>query len=135
MSTTEPPSIGTQGQQLAATAHQAVRDLTHLTAGCPPVPAPEVYEVLGTLKCLGYSLEQTLRQLARSLAASLTVYAVYEEDGGNPEDSVAYAMDSIRAGADHASRLGEILDAAQADISRQGYHQPRRETGMGTGTR
>ena len=127
MSITERPSIGARGQELAAAAHEAVRDLTHLSASCPPIPAPEVYEVLGNLKCLGYSLDQTLRQLARSLAVSLSVYAVYEDDGGDPEQSVAYAMDSMRVAADHASRLGEILDAAQADISRQGYHRPRSE--------
>jgi len=119
-----PASAGAEGHQLADTATQAIRGINHLTLASPAIPAPEMYEVLGDLKCLGYGLDQALRQLARSLASSLAVYAVFEEDGGNPEESVAYAMDSMRVAAGHASRLGEVLDFAQADISRQGYYPP-----------
>jgi hypothetical protein len=117
-------SAGAQGHQLATTATHAVRGINHLTVGSPAIPAPEMYEVLGELKILGYGLDQALRQLARSLASSLTVFAVFEEDGGNPEESIAYAMDSMRVAAGHASRLGEVLDFAQTDISRQGYYPP-----------
>lgn len=115
---------GAEERELAHAATEAIRGINHLTEGSPAIPAPQMFEVLGDLKCLGYGLEQALRQLARSLASSLAVYAVFEEDGGNPEESVAYAMDSMRVAAGHASRLGEVLDFAQTDISRQGYYRP-----------
>ncbi|MEW1952810.1 hypothetical protein [Terrabacter sp. NPDC080008] len=115
---------GAEERELARAATEAIRGINHLTVGSPAIPAPQMFEVLGDLKCLGYGLEQALRQLARSLASSLAVYAVFEEDGGNPEESVAYAMDSMRVAAGHASRLGEVLDFAQIDISRQGYYPP-----------
>lgn len=119
-----PEPAGAREHELADGASQAIRAINHLTIGAHAIPAPEMFEVLGDLKSLGYGLEQALRQLARSLASSLAVYAVYEEDGGNPEESVAYAMESMRVAAGHASRLGEVLDGAQADISRQGYYPP-----------
>jgi hypothetical protein len=119
-----PGTAGARERELANAATEAIRGITHLTLGSPPIPAPEMFEVLGDLKCLGYGLDQALRQLARSLASSLAVYAVFEEDGGNPEESVAYAMDSMRVAAGHESRLGEVLDFAQADITRQGYYPP-----------
>lgn len=124
----QPPSTaGVKEHELADAASQAIRGINHLTIDSPAIPAPEMFEVLGDLKCLGYGLDQALRQLARSLASSLAVYALFEEDGGNPEESIAYAMDSMRVAAGHASRLGEVLDFAQADISRQGYY-PRNAT-------
>ena len=119
-----PGTAGAKERELANAATEAIRGITHLTLGSPPIPAPQMFEVLGDLKCLGYGLDQALRQLARSLGSFLAVYAVFEEDGGNPEESVAYAMDSMRVAAGHASRLGEVLDFAQADITRQGYYPP-----------
>lgn len=119
-----PEPAGSKERELAHAASEAVRDINHRTIGSPAIPAPQIYEVLGDLKALGYGLEQTLRQLARSLASSLSVYALYEEDGGNPEESIAYAMESMRVAAGHAGRLGEVLDSAQCDISRQGFYPP-----------
>ncbi|GAA2500562.1 hypothetical protein [Terrabacter carboxydivorans] len=119
-----PEPAGSKERELAYAASEAVRDINHRTISSPAIPAPQIYEVLGDLKTLGYGLEQALRQLARSLASSMSVYALYEEDGGNPEESIAYAMDSMRVAAGHASRLGEVLDSAQCDISRQGFYPP-----------
>lgn len=119
-----PEPAGIKEHELANAACEAIRDINHRTIRSPAIPAPEMYEVLGDLKTLGYGLEQALRQLARSLASSMAVYALYEEDGGNPEESIAYAMDSMRVAAGHASRLGEVLDSAQSDISRQGFYPP-----------
>ncbi|MDN5795879.1 MAG: hypothetical protein L0H79_09030 [Intrasporangium sp.] len=109
----------------AAAAYESIRALCHATVGRGPIPPPQVYEVLGNLKCLGYGLTQALRQLSRALAESLTVYAVYEDDGDNPEESIAYAMESLRAAADRATQLAVLLDAAQDDLSRIGIHQQR----------
>lgn len=114
--------------QLAETAYESIRAINHLTIDGKAIPAPEVYDLLGNLKCLAGGLDQALRQLARALAASLRVYAVYEEDGGNPEESVAYAMDSMGVAADHASQLGVLLEAAQGDLSRQGYYPPKAQS-------
>jgi hypothetical protein len=121
-------TVAVRENELAETAYQSIRSINHITIDAKAIPAPEVYNLLGTLKCLAYSLDQALRQLARALAGSLAVYAVYEDEGGNPEESVAYAMDSMRAAADHAGRMGELLAAAQDDISRQGYYPPSEES-------
>ena len=121
--------------ELASTAYEAIRAINHLTIDGKAIPAPEVYTLMGNLKCLGWSLDQALRQISRALAKSLTVYAVYEDEGGNPEESVAYAMDSLRTAAEHAAHIGRLLEAAQTDISRQGYYRtpgnPDRNAGEG----
>ena len=123
--------VADRENELASTAYEAIRAINHLTIDGKAIPAPEVYTLLGSLKCLGWSLDQALRQISRALAKSLTVYAVYEDEGGNPEESVAYAMDSLRTAAEHASQIGRLLEAAQTDISRQGYYRQNGNTAEG----
>ena len=122
--TTDIPLVADAEAQLAHAAHESIRSINHLTVGGKAIPAPELYAVLGDLKSLGHALDQALRQLSHCLASSLNTYAVYEDDGGNPEESVAYAMDSMREAAFHAEKLGLLLDGAQDDISRQGVYRP-----------
>ncbi len=122
--TTQTPAVAEAENQLAQAAYQSVRSINHLTISGKAIPAPELYAMLGNFKCLGHALDQVLRQLAHCLASSLNTYAVYEDDGGNPEESVAYAMDSMREAAFHAEKLGMLLDGAQDDISRQGVYSP-----------
>ncbi|AXG14954.1 hypothetical protein [Intrasporangium calvum] len=120
--TTHTPAVADAENQLAQSAYESIRSINHLTVGGKAIPAPELYAMLGNLKCLGHALDQTLRQLAHCLGSSLNVYAVYEDDGGNPEESAAYAMDSMREAAFHAEKLGMLLEGAQDDISRQGVY-------------
>ncbi len=120
--TTQTATVADAENQLAQAAHDSIRAINHLTIDGKAIPAPELYIMLGNFKSLGHALDQGLRQLARCLAASLNSYAVYEDDGGNPEESVAYAMDSMREAAYHAEKLGALLGGAQDDISRQGFH-------------
>ncbi|WP_347355096.1 hypothetical protein, partial [Intrasporangium sp.] len=96
--------------------------LNHATRPGGPLPPPDVYEVLGTLTSLAHGLAQALRQLSAGLAASVAVYALYEDDGGNPEESICYAMEALRAGAESATTLGRLIGAGQEDISRTGIH-------------
>jgi hypothetical protein len=117
------PRVADMENELASTAYESIRAINHLTIDGKAIPAPEVYTLLGNLKCLGWSLDQALRQLSRALAKSLTMFAVYEDEGGNPEESVAYAMDSLRTAAEHAAHIGRLLEGAQGDISRQGVYR------------
>ncbi len=119
----DPSLVAGTETKLAQTANESIRAINHLTIDGKAIPAPEVYDLLGHLKCLGYGLDQVIRQLSRALGASLGVYAVYEDDGGNPEESVMYAMDAMRLAAEHGARIGALLEGAQTDISRQGYHR------------
>ena len=121
----DPSLVAGSETKLAQTAYESIRAINHLTIDGKAIPAPEVYDLLGNLKCLGYGLDQAIRQLSRALGASLGVYAVYEDDGGNPEESVMYAMDAMRLAAEHGARIGALLEGAQTDISRQGYHRRR----------
>jgi hypothetical protein len=118
-------SVADQENSLAVTAHESIRAINHLTIATRPIPAPEIYGVLGHLTPLGYGLDQALRQLARALVASVDAYALYEDDGGDPEQSIAYAIEAMHAAADHATQLGQLLQAAQDDLSRQGYYTPQ----------
>ena len=120
--------IGGAENTLAETAYEAIRAINHLTTTGAAIPAPEMYSILGNLTCLGHGLDQALRQLARGLATSLSTFAVYEDDGGNPDESVAYAIDSMQVAAAHAAQLGTLLQGAQDDISRQGVYPPRRQS-------
>jgi len=119
----DPSLVAAAETKLAQTANESIRAINHLTIDGKAIPAPEVYDLLGNLKCLGYGLDQAIRQLSRALGASLGVYAVYEDDGGNPEESVMYAMDAMRLAAEHGARIGVLLEGAQTDISRQGYYR------------
>lgn len=116
---------------LAEDAHAAIRAINHATLH-GAVPAPVLYGVLGTLKQLGPGLHQALAQLGDALAQSPAAYRVYEDDGTDPATSIATCRAALTAAAAHAARLGDLLEAAQQSIARQGYHpdppQPRRPT-------
>lgn len=102
-------------------ASEAVRAINHATIAGPPLPAPVVYNVLGSLTRLGHGLDQAARQLGDRLAASATVFEVYEDDGADPHGRIAAACAALIEAADHAHRLGTALDTAQSAIARQGY--------------
>lgn len=113
--------------QLARYADQAyavIRVINHATVSREPLPAPDVYDVLGSLKQVGHALDQTCNQLAAALGASLTAYDVYEADGADPAVSVADAQAALSLAADHAHIVGTALEVAQCAIAGQGYRIP-----------
>jgi len=105
---------------LADDAHQAIRAISHATIHAP-VPAPVLYEVLGSLKQLGPGLHQALGQLGDALAQSPAAYRVYEDDGADPHASITACRAALTAATAHAAHLGDLLEAAQQRIARQGY--------------
>ncbi len=100
-------------------ARESIRAINHLTDH-GPIPAPTVYRVLGELKGVGHLLPQALAQMTQGLQKSLEVYRVY--DARDPADSVLEATLLLNQALRKAAELGELLEAAQAAISEQGYH-------------
>ena len=76
--------------------------------------------MLGELKGVGRLLPQALAQMARGLQKSLELYQVY--DARDPVDSVLETTLLLNQATRKAAELGELLEAAQAAISEQGYH-------------
>ena len=107
--------------QRADDAYEAIRAINHLTINARSLPAPLVYSVLGNLKALG--LAQACQQLASGLGRSLDTHDVYEDDGGDPVQSVATATDHLTRAAQLAAQLGDELAQAQNAINRQGYKE------------
>lgn len=104
-------------------AYESIRAINHLTITPRPIPAPEMYRILGNLMCLGYALDQAVRQLGRALQLSLNTYDVYETDGANPATRAWWAIGDMEAAAEHAGQMGELLETAQSDLARQAYNQ------------
>lgn len=107
--------------RLADSAAEAVRAINHATIAGPPLPAPGVYDVLGSLDRLGHGLAQATRQLAGRLTASAEAFDLYEDDGNDPVAQIGAASVALIEAADHARRLGLAVGAAQSAIARQGY--------------
>jgi hypothetical protein len=105
--------------QHADAAYEAIRAINHLTY--TTYPAPVVYRTLGNLKGVGHLLPQALGQLGAGLERSLSEYDVYEDDGGDPAESVALARAYLEEAAALAGQVGELLEKAQAALNRQGY--------------
>lgn len=103
-------------------AYEAIRAINHLTMWAK-LPAPLVYLILGNLKGVGNMLPQALGQLSSGLGRSLDEYEVYEDDGGDPVQRTAVAVDHLRRAAELAQELGVELERAQGAISRQGYRE------------
>jgi len=103
-------------------AYEAIRAINHLTSH-GPIPAPTVYRILGELKGVGHLLPQALAQIARGLHRSLEVLDVYDLRR-DPADSVLDATLLLNQALRKATELGELLEAAQAAISEQGYSSP-----------
>ncbi|AYG03881.1 hypothetical protein [Gryllotalpicola protaetiae] len=106
----------------ADTAYEAIRAINHATIWSGGIPAPTIYSVLGNLKtAIGFGTEQALGQLADRLVDSLDEYDVIEDSGGNPAESVAAAVDHLRAAAALAGQIGNHVSAAQNAIAGQGH--------------
>ncbi len=84
------------------------------------IPAPTVYDVLGELTGVAHLLPQALTQLARGLQQSLVELDVYD-GAGDPARSVATASDRLLSAAEHARKLGVLLEAIQNANSQQSY--------------
>ena len=107
----------------AQDAYEAIRSMNHATIFTGDgIPAPVVDRVLGFLQSAGgYGLAQALGQLARGLERSLSTHDVREDDGRDPVDSVAHAVNVMGDAIVLLQRVGSLLDDAQAAIARQGY--------------
>jgi hypothetical protein len=104
----------------ADNAYESIRAINHLSG--TPVPAPVAYAVLGNYYLASFSLAQALGELGHNLERSLDSHLIYEDDGRDPAESVAAARLSLEEGAHTATRLGELLQAAQNAIAGQGNH-------------
>ena len=107
----------------ADTAYESMRAINHLTITTHAIPAPEMYAILGNLKCLGYALDQALRQLCSALQLSLDTFDVYETDGADPVTRAGWAIGDMTAAAEYAAHLGRCLDSAQSEVARQAYNE------------
>ena len=108
---------------MAESAYEAIRAINHRTIHTRPMPAPELYTILGNLKLAGPSLAQALHQLALALRLSLTTHDVYEDDGGDPVSRAESAIDDMEAAAVYANGIGHLLSSAQTTLAGQGYHE------------
>lgn len=100
-------------------AYESIRAINHLTFG-GAIPAPLLYEILGNLKGVGHMLPQALTQLGEGLLRSLDEFEVYDNDG-EPRANATRAAHQLMEAAEHAARLGDLLEAAQTTINAQGY--------------
>ena len=107
-------------------AYEAIRAINHLTSH-GPIPAPTVYRILGELKGVGHLLPQALGQIAGGINRSLEVLDVYDLRR-EPAASVLEATLLLDQALRKATELGELLEAAQAVISEQGYCSPAVDT-------
>jgi len=114
--------------QLADDAYQAIRMLNHRTVR-GAIPAPVLYDVLGSLKLLGPALEQAIRQFGDGLQDSLSEYDVYDDDD-DPAVNVALCRDILAGAAHYARLLAESLEASQSTIAHQGYRLQQRTGGL-----
>lgn len=116
----------------AQEAYEAIRAINHATIFTGDgIPAPVVYRTLGFLQSAGgYGMAQALGQLARGLERSLSTYDVCEDDGRDPVDSVAHAVNALSDAVELLHGVGPLLDQAQAAISRQGYRTASEEVGV-----
>ncbi|MEV6891401.1 hypothetical protein [Kribbella sp. NPDC051137] len=102
--------------------YESLRALNHATLG-QSLPAPVVYELLGSLKQAAGALSQLARQLGHGLERSLITYDVYD-DNRDPAVSVAMAVHALTVAADQSHHTGNALATAQSAINLQGYNLP-----------
>lgn len=106
----------------ADTAYEAVRAINHLTIFGPAIPAPDLYQVLGTLAQLGHGLDQAIGQLSRGLQRSPEFYELYEADSGHtPAETIDQAVQWLSSAAQHARDCGYNLSKAHTAIAGQGW--------------
>lgn len=108
--------------ELTDAHYESMREMQQLVQG--PVPAPAAYQALGNLKNSAGGMTATvLSTLAVRLQESLSQYDVYDLNR-HPSESVATAVAHLVEAADHATRIGALLEQAQVAINSQGYNLP-----------
>lgn len=110
--------------RLAEDAEHALRALARLT-NRGAMPAPDLYDVLGTLKQILPPLEHALCHLPDRLIESLEVYEVYQDDGTDPRAAAGACGTHLDTSVHWLAQLRRALDDAQEAISGQGYRTER----------
>lgn len=101
------------------TALDALLATTQLDA----IRGQDAYEALGELKHgIGNRTPAALTNLTRSLARSLDVYDVREDDGTDPALAIANASDHLQGAVTALEVVWDHLEAAQAALRGQSAH-------------
>ncbi|HWU46115.1 MAG TPA: hypothetical protein VN133_05095 [Humibacter sp.] len=109
-------------QEIGDDLFDGMRELSVAVVG-RPIPAPELYVILGNLEAAGgYNLAELLGRLAIGLERSLDEYNVYEDDGADPSHRVRLTKALLRRAASHAQQITLCLEAAHCEIAGQGHH-------------
>jgi hypothetical protein len=112
----------------ADVAAEAIRALNHASiTRRPPLPAPDLYPVLGTLARMAHGLAQTGEQLGEHLGDSAHMYVLCQADGSAPRAATAKGRGDLAHAAHCARLLGRTFADAQAAIAAQGYVAPDQE--------
>jgi hypothetical protein len=106
----------------ATAATEALHTINRLTIHRPPIPAPELYRVLGRIEELVDELDQALRQAARCLQHGADVFDIAEDDPlDDPMVSIQTASDRLDDAATHAYRASLQIALARNAIVGQSY--------------
>ena len=109
---------------LSDTAYEAVQSITRLEFP-RGLPAPIAYDALDSLQALSHMQSDVLGAIADALGRSLEEYDVYDEDGADPAQAAATAVDHLVLASRLARQMGLHLERAQGAISRQNYRTAR----------
>jgi hypothetical protein len=103
----------------ASTALDALLATTQLDA----IRGQDAHEALGELKYgLGDRTPAALTNLTKSLARSLDVYDVRQDDGTDPAVAIANATDHLQGAATALEVVWDHLEAAQLALRGQAAH-------------
>lgn len=116
---------GSQASRWSIETVERVRALVRVTSPEVPIPASEMYAVLGHLESVGYGLAQGLRQLAvcldQSTGAGLfwAAHETTEDTIPDPEIWLPAAVKTLDVAAQAAVCLGTLLADAREEIAQE----------------
>lgn len=106
----------------------SIQDLAHLASELPFLPAPTLYRVLGEHKMALWADRDAIRYLGAALQRShlqpelrITDSDFITGEAREPKTSIRDAMAELERAARLLTEAGEALEAAQSNISGQGY--------------
>ena len=116
---------GSQANRWSIELVERVRALVRVTGPELPIPASEMYAVLGHLESVGYGLAQGLRQLAvcldQSTGAGLfwAAHETTQDTTPDPEIWLPAAVKTLDVAAQAAVCLGTLLADAREEIAQE----------------